>query len=93
LEASKKAIPDSIEKLRIHERLMRNFLDLHERATFTPKGSSKDKHFRVKAWINNMSQGSCVTDGRKADVGRTRMDLTSKGSARARQSGRGLGRL
>ena len=28
LEASKKSIPDSIKKLRVHEKLMRNYLDM-----------------------------------------------------------------
>ena len=52
LEASKKAIPDSIEKLRVYEKMMRNYLDMHERSTFSPKGSSEDKN--LKAWIENM---------------------------------------
>ena len=52
LEASKRAIPDSIEKLRVHEKLMRNYLDTYERATFSPKGSSEDKP--LKAWGDNI---------------------------------------
>ncbi len=47
LEAYTKAIQESIEKLRIHEKLMRKFLDLHKRATFAPKGSSEDKHLKA----------------------------------------------
>ena len=47
LEASKNAIPDSIEKLRVHDKLMRNYLDMHERSTFSPKGSSMDKHLKA----------------------------------------------
>ncbi len=47
LEASKKAILESIEKLRIHKKIMRNFLDMCERATFVLKGSSKDKHLKA----------------------------------------------
>ena len=54
LEASKKAFSDSIEKLRVHEKLMRNYLDLFELATFSPKGSGEDKH--LKTWIENMSK-------------------------------------
>ena len=36
LEASKRVIPDTIERLRTHETLMRNFLNMHERSTFSP---------------------------------------------------------
>ncbi len=43
LETSKKSISESIEKLRIHEKIMRNYVDLHERATFSPRGSYEDK--------------------------------------------------
>ena len=34
--------------------MMGNFLDLFERATFTPEGSAYDKH--LKAWIENMQK-------------------------------------
>ena len=46
LEASKKPVQvqGSIEALRSHETVMRNFLDLHERSTFSPQGSANDKH-------------------------------------------------
>ena len=55
LEASKQAIPDSIEKLRVHGKLMRNYRDIHdERATFSPTRSCEDKH--LKAWIDNVSK-------------------------------------
>jgi hypothetical protein len=43
LETLKKSIPKSIEKLRIHEKVMRNYVDLYERATFAPRGSHEDK--------------------------------------------------
>ncbi len=43
LETSKKSIPESIERLRIHEKIMRNYVDLYERATFSTKGSYEDK--------------------------------------------------
>ena len=52
LEASKKAIPDSIEKLLTHEKVMRDYLDMYERSTFSAKGSSEDKN--LMAWIDNM---------------------------------------
>ena len=65
LEVPKKAIPDSIEKLRINEKLMRNYLDM--RSTFSPKGSSEDKH--LKAWVDNMS---------KAGAERSFPNLTSR---------------
>ena len=38
LETSKKAIPESIEKLFVHEKLMRNYLDMFELSTFSLKG-------------------------------------------------------
>ena len=45
LEVSKKAIPEIAEKpLRIHEKLIRNYLDMYQRSTFSLKGSSEDKH-------------------------------------------------
>ena len=49
LEASKKAIPDNIEKLSVHEKMMRNYLDMYrdKRSKFWPKGSSEDKHFKA----------------------------------------------
>ena len=50
LTASKKAIPGNIGALRNHE--MTNFLELFERATFSPEGSAHDKH--LKTWIENM---------------------------------------
>ncbi len=43
LETSKKSIPESIERLRIHEKIMRNYVDLYKRATFSTKGSHEDK--------------------------------------------------
>ena len=54
LEASKKAIPSTIEALRSYETVtvMRNFLDLHERSSFSQQGSAHDKH--VKAWLEFM---------------------------------------
>jgi hypothetical protein len=39
----KKSIPESIKRLRIHEKIMRNYVDLYEHSTFSPKGSYKDK--------------------------------------------------
>ena len=56
LEASKpeKVIPESIEKLSIHEKLMSNYLEMFKRAPFSSKGSSEDKH--LKAWVDNMSK-------------------------------------
>jgi hypothetical protein len=59
LEASKKAIPDNIEKLRIHEKVMRNYMDMYEQAKFSPKGSSEDKHLKewgVRALPNSRQQ-------------------------------------
>ncbi len=41
LEAFKKAIPESIDKLRVHKKLTRNYLDMYERALLSPKGSSE----------------------------------------------------
>ena len=66
LEALKKAIPDSFEKLCIHEKLMRNYLDMYEGSTSSLKGSSEDKHF--KAWIENIQ---------KAGAERSFPDLTT----------------
>jgi hypothetical protein len=43
LETSRKSIPESIERLRIHEKIFRNYMDLYERATFSTKGSYEDK--------------------------------------------------
>ena len=54
LTASKKAIPGSIGALRNHEIVMTNFLELYERATFSPEGSAHDKH--LKTWIENMQK-------------------------------------
>ena len=54
LEASKKAIPNSVDALRSHETVMRNFLDLHERATFSKQGSAQDKH--LQAWLEFMQK-------------------------------------
>jgi hypothetical protein len=54
LEASKKAIPSSVGALRSNEIVMSNFLDLIERATFSPERSAHDKH--LKAWIENMQK-------------------------------------
>ncbi len=51
LEASKKAIQESIEKLKIHEKLMRKFLDMHEQATISLKGSGEDKHHMDRSTI------------------------------------------
>ena len=49
LEASKKAIPNNVAALLSHETVVWNFLDLIERATFSPEGSAHDKH--LKAWM------------------------------------------
>jgi hypothetical protein len=38
-----KSIPKSIKRLRIHERIMRNYVDLYERAMFAPRGSHEYK--------------------------------------------------
>ena len=46
LEASNEAIPSTIDALRSYEMVMRNFLDLHERSTFSSKGSAEDKHLK-----------------------------------------------
>ena len=54
LTASKKAIPGNVGALRNHEIVMTNFLELFERATFSPEGSAHDKH--LKAWIENMQK-------------------------------------
>ena len=54
LESSKKAIPSSVGALRGHEILAGNFLDLYQRATFSPEGSAHDKH--LKGWIENMQK-------------------------------------
>jgi hypothetical protein len=43
LETSKKSMPESIKRLRIHEKIMRNYVDLYRRATFSPRGSHEDK--------------------------------------------------
>ena len=49
LEASKRSIPNSVAAFRSHKTVMRNFLDLIERATFSKEGSAHDKH--LKAWM------------------------------------------
>ena len=54
LTASKKAIPGSIGALRNHQIVMTNFLELYERASFSPEGSAHDKH--LKPWIENMQK-------------------------------------
>ena len=54
LEASKMAIPENIQRLCSHETLMRNFLVMHERSTFSPKRSGEDKH--LKAWLEKMQK-------------------------------------
>ena len=54
LVASKKAIPNGVGALRNHEIVMSNFLDLWERATFSPGGSAHNKH--LKTWIENMQK-------------------------------------
>ena len=43
LETSKKSFPESFERLRIHEKIMRDYVDLYERETFSTKGSYEDK--------------------------------------------------
>ena len=43
LDTSKRSIQDSIEKLRVREKIMRNYVDMYERATFFLKGSCGDK--------------------------------------------------
>ena len=73
LESSKKAISSSVRALRGHEILARNFLDLYERATFSPEGSAHDKH--LKAWIENMQKTGAAelfpnpTPGANVNVG------------------------
>ena len=52
LEASKKAIPNTVAALRSHETVMWSFLDLIEHATFSLEGSAHDKH--LKAWMEFM---------------------------------------
>ena len=47
LEASKKAIPNTVAALRSHETVMWSFLDLIERATFSPEESAHDKHLKA----------------------------------------------
>ena len=47
LTASKKAIPSGVGALWNHEIVMSNFLDLWERATFSPEGSAHDKHLKT----------------------------------------------
>ena len=56
LTASKKAIPGNrdVKALRNHEIVMTNFLELFERATFSPDGSGHDKH--LIAWIKTMQK-------------------------------------
>ena len=54
LEASKRAIPNTIKALLSHETVMRKFLDLFERATFSKEGSAQDKH--LKAWLKFMQK-------------------------------------
>ena len=57
LGASTKAIPDSIEKLHTHQKLMSNIwicTSVAECSTFSPKGLSKDKH--LKSRIENMQK-------------------------------------
>ena len=54
LEASKKAIQRGVRALWRHEIVMSNFLDLIERATFSPEGSAHDKN--LKSWIENMEK-------------------------------------
>ena len=54
LTASKKAIPGNIGALRNQEIVMTNFLELFERATFSPEGSAHDKH--LKTWIEKMHE-------------------------------------
>ncbi len=39
LETSYKSIPESIDQLRIHEKIMRNYVDFHEGSAISPKGS------------------------------------------------------
>ncbi len=53
-KTSKKSIPESIERLRIHEKIMRNYLELYERATFSAKGSYEDKF--LGDWLKLMTK-------------------------------------
>ena len=48
LTASKKAIPGNVGALRNHEIVMTNFLELFERATFSPDGSAHDRHLKAR---------------------------------------------
>jgi hypothetical protein len=41
LGTSKQSIPESIEILRIHEKIMRNYVDLYECTTVSPRGSNE----------------------------------------------------
>ncbi len=52
LETSKKSIPDSIERLRIHEKIMRDYVNLFERVTFSTKGSYDHKF--LGDWLKSM---------------------------------------
>ncbi len=52
LETSLKSIPESIERLRIHEKIVRNYVDLYERAPFSPRGSHEDKF--LEDWLKFM---------------------------------------
>ena len=54
LEASKRVIPNSTAALRSHETVMKNFLDLIERAAFSKEGSAHDKH--LKSWMEFMQK-------------------------------------
>lgn len=50
LQASKKAIPDSINKPLIHE----EYLEMYEHTTFSSRGSSEDSDRHLKDWAMNM---------------------------------------
>ena len=54
MQSSKRAILNSKEALQSHETVMRNFLDLFERATFSKEGSAQDEH--LKAWMEYMQK-------------------------------------
>ncbi len=52
LETSKKSIPESIDRLRFHEKIMSNYVDLYERAKFAQRGSHKDKFLGIGSiWL------------------------------------------
>ena len=60
LEASKKAIPDSIEKLCVYEKLMRNYLDMHERSSwFNLLAERFDRGHAFEGMDRKHAKGGC----------------------------------